>query len=210
MAIQMQSSKGQQGDANSFQADPGTYVFRLVEIIFDEGSDYEDKTKKYPQANFIWEDEDGDRFRDSFLRVPLGFRLNEKAAWTNRLAALIGRPISQDEDAPKISLDLGPDINSYDDLAAAVGEVNDNGRPAFIRAVALDFEGESLIGRQAQLTLGWNAKGTHLKCAAGGAAPMPTSGKKKRTAAAGEPDQLLNPPPRKANTTEPAHSEFGY
>lgn len=44
------------------------------------------------------------------------------------------------------------------------------------------FEGQPLIGREALLTLGWNAKGTHLKCAAGGAAPVPNAGGKKKKA----------------------------
>lgn len=211
MAITMQSSKGPgNSDTNRFEGDPGTYIFALKEIIIDEGSDFDDRSKKYPQARFVWEDADGDTFSDSFIRIPLGFRLNDKAKWTNRLSALVGRPLT-DDDAALISIDLGEDIGSYDDLAAAVGEVNDNGRPAFLKVQALTFEGQTLFGRQAQLTLGVNAKGYNT-CAAAGASPIPTAGGKKKKAPAGEPDQLLNPPPaaRKANTTEPAHSEFGY
>ena len=211
MAIQMQSSKGQSSsDTNRFEGDPGTYVFSLKEIIIDEGSDFDNKSKTFPQARLVWEDADGDTFSDSFVRIPLGFRLNDKAKWTNRLSALVGRPLT-DEDAARVSIDLGPDIQSYDDLAAAVAEVTDSGRKAFIRVEALDFDGESLLGRAAQLTLGVNAKGYNT-CAAAGASPMPTAGgKKKKTGPVpGEDGQpLMTPPPaqRRNPTTE---SDLGY
>lgn len=209
MAIKMQSGKGQQsGETNRFQGDPGTYIFALKEIIVDEGSEYEDKSKKYPQARFVWEDADGDTFSDSFIRIPLGFRLNDKAKWTNRLSALVGRPLT-DEDAARVSIDLGDDIQSYDDLADAVSEVTDSGRGAFLKVLALDFEGQSLFGRQAQLTLGVNASGYNT-CAAAGASPLPSSGgKKKKAAPVEDPEQLMDAPPaaRKNNTTDPA---FGY
>ncbi|MDP9764901.1 hypothetical protein [Deinococcus enclensis] len=207
MAIQMQSDRPASTDTNRFEGDPGTYKFKLAEIVIDQGSDFEDKTKTFPQARFVWEDEDGDRFSDSFVKIPLGFRLNSKAKFTNRLSALVGRPLT-DEDAHLLSIDLGPDINSYDDLADAVAEVTDSGRPAFVRVVALDFDGQSLIGREAMLTLGVNAKGYNT-CGASGAAPIPTGAGKKKKAPAGDSEQLLDPPPapRKNNTTDPA---FGY
>ena len=209
MPIQMQSNKSAgSSDTNRFEGDPGTYIFTLKEIIVDEGSDFEDRTKKFPQARFIWEDADGDTFSDSFVRVPLGFKLNDKAKWTNRLSALVGRPLT-DEDAPKLSIDLGDEIGSYDDLAHAVGEVLDSGRGAFIKVAALTFEGQTLFGRPAQLTLGVNAKGYNT-CAAGGATPVPSAGGKKKKAAPveveEEAEQLLDVPPanRKRNaTTEP-------
>ncbi|QLG11762.1 hypothetical protein HLB42_21660 (plasmid) [Deinococcus sp. D7000] len=209
MAIQMQSSTGPSSDTNRFEGDPGTYVFTLKEIIIDEGSDFEDRSKKYPQARLVWEDADGDTFSDSFVRIPLGFRLNDKAKWTNRLSALVGRPLT-DEDAAKVSIDLGPDIGSYDDLCAAVGETLDNGRGAFLKVEALTFEGQTLFGRQAQLTLGVNARG-YNSCAAAGASPLPSAGGKKKKAAAteGEDSRLIDaPPPSRQNaTTDP---NFGY
>lgn len=212
MAISMQSSTGAgSSDTNRFEGDPGTYVFTLKEIIIDEGSDYEDRTKKYPQARLVWEDGDGDTFSDSFVKIPLGFRLNDKAKWTNRLSALVGRPLT-DEDASKVSIDLGPDIGSYDDLCAAVGEKTDSGNGAFLRVLALTFNGETLFGRAAQLTLGVNAKGYNT-CAAAGASPLPSAGGKKKKAAPAEGDseRLMDAPPpaRKANTTEPDH-QYGY
>ncbi|GGM39674.1 hypothetical protein GCM10008956_15150 [Deinococcus arenae] len=212
MAISMQSSKGQSsGDTNRFEGDPGTYVFTLKEIIIDEGSDFDDKTKTFPQARLVWEDQDGDTFSDSFVRIPLGFRLNDKAKWTNRLSALVGRPLT-DDDAARVSIDLGPDIQSYDDLAAAVGEVTDSGRKAFLKVLALDFDGETLFGRAAQLTLGVNAKGYNT-CAAAGASPMPTSGgkKKKAPAATGEAEPLMtapSAPPARRNPSGDA--DYGY
>lgn len=207
MPIQMQSDRPASTDTNRFEGDPGTYKFKLVEIVIDQGSDFEDKTKTFPQARFVWEDEDGDRFSDSFIKIPLGFRLNSKAKFTNRLSALVGRPLT-DEDAHLLSIDLGPDINSYDDLADAVGEVTDSGRPAFVRVVALDFDGQSLFGREAMLTLGVNAKGYNT-CGASGAAPMPTGGgKKKKTQ---EQPELVSAgaaaPARRNATTDP---DFGY
>lgn len=211
MPIQIQSNKSTgSSDTNRFEGDPGTYIFTLKEIVVDEGSDFEDRTKKFPQARFIWEDADGDTFSDSFVRVPLGFKLNDKAKWTNRLSALVGRPLT-DEDAPKLSIDLGDEIGSYDDLAHAVGEVLDSGRGAFIKVAALTFEGQTLFGRPAQLTLGVNPKGYNT-CAAGGATPVPSAGGKKKKAAPveEESEQLLDVPPasRKRNpTTEPA---MGY
>lgn len=210
MPISMQSSNNRSNDENRFEGDPGTYVFALTAIIIDEGSEFDDKSKKFPQARLIWEDADGDTFSDSFVRIPLGFRLNDKAKWTNRLSALVGRPLT-DEDAKRLSIDLGDYILSYDDLAAAVSEVGDNGRPAFIKVTALTFDGESLFGRQAQMTLGVNAKGYNT-CAAAGASPLPSAGGKKKKAAgsAAEPEsesgQLLDAPPapRKNPTTEPS------
>lgn len=207
MAITMQSSKGSNtsGDTNRFEGDPGTYTFALKEIIIDQGTDFEDRSKTYPQARLVWEDSDGDTFSDSFIKIPLGFRLNDKAKWTNRLSALVGRPLT-DEDAARVSIDLGDDIGSYDDLAAAVNEKNDNGSPVFIRVTALTYDGQSLFGRQAQLTLGVNAKGYNT-CAAAGATPIPSAnGKKKKTAAEAEP--MLDAPPVQRNVTTDAN--FGY
>ena len=210
MPIQMQPDRtASSNDANRFEGDPGTYKFKLVEIIIDQGHDFEDRSKTFPQARFVWEDEDGDRFSDSFIKIPLGFRLNSKAKWTNRLSALVGRPLT-DDDAALISIDLGPDINSYDDLAAAVNEVNDNGRPAFVRVTALEFGGESLFGREAMLTLGVNAKGYNT-CGASGAAPMPTGGGKKKKVQGEQPELVTAAAPARTNTTEPAHQQdFGY
>lgn len=208
MPIQMQSDRpANTGDTNRFEGDPGTYKFKLVEIVIDQGSDFEDKTKTFPQARFVWEDEDGDRFSDSFIKIPLGFRLNSKAKFTNRLSALVGRPLT-DDDAYLMSLDLGPDINSYDDLAEAVAEVTDTGRLAFVRVTALDFDGQSLLGREAMLTLGVNAKGYNT-CGASGAAPMPTGSGKKKKAPEGSPAPLMDTPaPARQNpTTDP---DFGY
>lgn len=214
MPIQMQSNKSAgSSDTNRFEGDPGTYIFSLKEIVVDEGSDFEDRNKKFPQARFVWEDADGDTFSDSFVRVPLGFKLNDKAKWTNRLSALVGRPLT-DDDAPKLSITFGDDeIGSYDQLADAVSEVLDSGRTAFIKVTALTFEGQTLFGRPAQLTLGVNAKGYNT-CAAAGASPIPnSSGKKKKAAPVeeeGDSEQLLDAPPvaRKRNpTTEPA---LGY
>lgn len=206
MPIQMQKSSGPAGDTNRFEGDPGTYIFTLRDIVIDEGSDFDDKSKVFPQARMVWEDADGDTFSDSFIRIPLGFRLNDKAKWTNRLSALVGRPLT-DDDAARVSIDLGDDIGSYDDLAAAVHEKTDSGRGAFIKVAALEFDGQSLIGRQAQLTLGVNAKGYNT-CAAGGATPIPTGGGKKKKAT-GDAELLMTPPPaqRRNPTTEP---ELGY
>lgn len=212
MPIPMQSNKGSaNGDTNRFEGDPGTYIFTLKEIVIDEGSDFEDRSKKFPQARFVWEDGDGDTFSDSFVRVPLGFRLNDKAKWTNRLSALVGRPLT-DEDASKLLLDLGEDVGSYDDLAALVGETLDTGRGAFIRVTELSFEGQTLFGRQAQLNLGVNAKGYNT-CAAAGASPVPGSGGKKKKAAPvadeddAEPEVLLTEPPKKKGEST---SPIGY
>ena len=181
MPIAMNPNKDKSGDTNRFEAEPGTYTFTLKEIIIDEGTDFDDKSIKFPQARFVWEDADGDKFSDSFVRVPKGFQLNDKAKWTNRLSALVGRPLT-DDDAHLITLDLGEDIDSYDVLCEAVAEKQDNGRSAFLKVLELKFDGQDLFGRQAQLTLGLNAKGYHT-CAAAGAAPMPsTAGKKKKAA----------------------------
>lgn len=191
--IDMSMSKGGSTDSNQFEADPGTYQFRLVEIIIDEGSDYEDKTKKFPQAKFVWEDADGDRFYDSFNKVPLGLKLNEKAAWTNRLSALVGRPLTTDD---RVQLRFStPYVTNYNELAAAVSEKRSDGGGAFVKA-EVAFEGQPLIGREALLTLGWNAKGTHLKCAAGGAAPVPNAGGKKKRPADAAPQAASQPPAR--------------
>ena len=210
MPIQMQPDRpAASADTNRFEGDPGTYKFKLVEIIINQGRDLEDRSKTFPQARFVWEDEDGDRFSDSFIKIPLGFRLNSKAKWTNRLSALVGRPLT-DDDAHLLSIDLGPDINSYDDLAEAVDEVTDSGRPAFVRVVALDYGGESLIGREAMLTLGVNARGYNT-CGASGAAPIPTGGGKKKKAAAEAEPLMATPQAARQNTTEPAHhQDFGY
>lgn len=205
MAITMQSDRPANTDTNRFEGDPGTYKFKLVEIVLDQGTDFEDKSKTFPQARFVWEDEDGDRFSDSFIKIPLGFRLNSKAKFTNRLSALVGRPLT-DEDAHLLSIDLGPDINSYDDLAEAVAEYTDTGRPAFVRVAALTFGGEDLFGREAMLTLGVNAKGYNT-CGASGAAPMPTGGGKKKKAAEQPELVAAGAPARKNATTDP---EFGY
>ncbi|WP_161881913.1 hypothetical protein [Deinococcus alpinitundrae] len=210
MPIKMQPSAGRSSDdTNRFEGDPGTYVFTLQEIVIDQGSEYEDKSQKYPQARFVWADADGDTFSDSFIRIPLGFKLNDKAKWTNRLSALVGRPLT-DEDAHRLSIDIRDGIENYDDLDDAVTDVLDNGRPAFFKVKALTFDGESLFGRQAQLTLGVNPKGYNT-CAAAGASPLPSAGGKKKKAAAVEAEsgQLLDPPPaqRRNATTEP---EFGY
>lgn len=195
--IEMSMSKGGNTDANQFEADPGTYQFKLVEVVIDEGSNFE-KTENFPVARFVWEDAEGDRFPDSFIKVPLGLKLNEKAAWTNRLSALAGRPLTE---ADRVQIRFSsPYVRTYDELAEAVKEV-ENGRKAFFKAEFL-FEGQPLIGREALLTLGWNAKGTHLKCAAGGAAPVPNAtGKKKRPAeqvaapAAQQAPQAASKPP---------------
>lgn len=181
MAMTMNPSKGNEGSEDRFQADPGTYQFKLVEIVLDQGTDFDDKSIKFPQARLVWEDEDGDKYHDSFVRIPKGFQLNDKAKWTNRLSALVGRPLT-DEDAMKFNLDLGEDINSYDDLCEAVGEKQDNGRPVTLKVLALDYEGVTLFGRTALLTLGVNAKGYNT-CGANGAAPLPSSGGKKKRAA---------------------------
>lgn len=168
MAIAMQSS---QGDAQGFEAEAGTYIFKLIGITVDEGSEYEDRSKTYPQARFVWEDEEGDRFYDSFIRIPLGFRLNPKAKWTNRLAALVGRPVG-DADAPKLLIDLGASVGNYDQLAQAV-------KSGSLEANELSYDGQSLFGRQVQLTLGTNARGYNT-CGAGGASPLPSASGKKR------------------------------
>lgn len=181
MAMTMNPSKGNEGNEDRFQADPGTYQFTLVEIVIDQGTDFEDKSIKYPQARLVWEDADGDRYHDSFVKIPKGFQLNDKAKWTNRLAALVGRPLT-DDDAMRFNLDLGEEINSYDELCQAVEEKQDNGRPVTLKVLALDFEDVSLFGRQALLTLGTNAKGYNT-CAANGAAPLPSTGGKKKKAA---------------------------
>ena len=191
--ITMQANKSTAaGDTNRFEGEPGTYIFTLKEIIVDEGHEYDDHDKKFPQARFVWEDADGDTFSDSFVRVPLGFRLNDKAKWTNRLSALVGRPLT-DEDAGKLLLDLGDDVSSYDDLCALVAETLDTGRGAFARVTELTFEGQSLFGRQAQLTLGMNAKGYNT-CAAAGASPLPSAGGKKKK---GAPDEVVVTPEKK-------------
>lgn len=182
--IDMSTKQGNPGETSTFDADPGTYKFKLVEIIINEGSNFE-KTEHYPVAKFVWEDEEGDRFYDSFNKVPLGLRLNEKAAWTNRISALVGRPLSEADDGKCQVRFNSQFISSYDDLAEAVKDKNDSGRGAFFKADVL-FEGQSVLGREALLTLGWNQKGTHMKCAAGGAAPVPgaAGGKRKKPAPA--------------------------
>lgn len=186
MPIQMTVNKGSaEGAEGRFEAEPGTYVFTLKEIVIDQGSDFEDKSKTFPQARLVWEDADGDRFSDSFVRIPKGFQLNDKAKWTNRLSALLGRPLT-DDDAPLLTIDLGEDIQNYDDLCDAVADKFDNGRPAFLKVLALEFDGKSLIGRQAQLNLGQNAKG-YMTCAANGASPMPNAAGKKKKASGPAP-----------------------
>lgn len=168
MAIAMQSN---QSAAQGFEAEAGTYIFKLVGITVDEGSEYEDKSKTFPQARFVWEDDEGDRFYDSFVRIPLGFRLNDKAKWTNRLAALVGRPLG-DSDAPKLLIDLGDSVGSYDQLAQVI-------KSGSLEAKELSYDGQSLFGRQVQLTLGTNARGYNT-CGAAGASPLPNNGGKKR------------------------------
>lgn len=210
--IAMQSNKNADADTTRFEGDPGTYTFGLKEIIIDEGHEYDNHDKKFPQARFVWEDADGDTFSDSFIRVPLGFRLNDKAKWTNRLSALVGRPLT-DEDAPRLLLDLGEDVGSYDDLAALVGEMLDTGRGAFIRVTALTFEGQTLFGRQAQLNLGVNAKGYNT-CAAAGASPVPGSGGKKRKAGTDDsspaPEAKAEPLLKTAAKRESTTEAIGY
>lgn len=194
MPISMTANKSTGESAEGrFFADPGTYVFQLREIVIDEGSDFDDKSIKFPQARIVWEDADGDRFSDSFVRIPKGFQLNDKAKWTNRLSALVGRPLT-DDDAPLLTLDLGEDIGNYDDLCDAVAQKLDNGRPAFLKVLALEFDGQSLFGRQVQLTLG--VKGDYMRCAANGAAPMPNAaGKKKKATAPAEAETDPNAMP---------------
>lgn len=161
--------------------EPGTTEFQLQSIEITETSNFE-KTEKFPAARFVWADADNDVFYDSFVKIPLGFRLNDKAKFTNRLSALVGRPL-KDEDAVRLRIDLGDDILSYDDLAAAV---RGGTRQVVVHALEFAEDGvnfESLLGRKALLKLGVNDKGYNT-CAAGDASPVPRAGgTKKRNAA---------------------------
>lgn len=164
------------GDTDRVTFDPGVYVFTLESILIRLGKAYE-SDETYPEASFRWKDGDGDTFNQSFVKVPKGLKLNEKAKWTGILGALVGRPLT-DEDA--FGIDLGDDISGYDDLDAAVREKTDNGGTRTVKVLALEVDGQSLFGRSAQLNLAINDKGYN---ACKGVTPLPSAGGKKKGAA---------------------------
>jgi len=159
----------------------GVTVFTLEGIHIKVATEFEAPYDPYPAATLVWVDPEGDKFYDSFVKVPIGLKLNDKAKWTKRLGALVGRPL-KDDDVSKLGIDFGDDISNYDQLFEAVKA----GRT--VEVLALEFEGQSLFGRQAQLNLTVTQDGKWNRCAAGDATPMPRAGGgKTRPGAVGAP-----------------------
>jgi hypothetical protein len=134
---------------------PDVYVMALESAYIQQGQDFDDPKVTFPVATFKWVDGEEPAVYQKFIRVPKGFAFNEKANWFKLLGALVGRSLKK-EDAAKLAIDLGPNIDSYDALCEAVA-AEDGKAKVVIKSLA--FDGESLYGKEAQLELDVNDRG---------------------------------------------------
>jgi hypothetical protein len=154
----------------------GAFVFKLMGAEAVMGKKF-GTDEAVPQIELTWEDDDGDGFAEKFINIPAGFGLNDKSKLIERIASVLGRSATAlcDDEEGQLGYDFGPGINSFDDLFNALA----GGRK--IRT-GITYNGESIYGKSATLTLETSEKGYVKVRAAGPIAQQPVKKPKGQTA----------------------------
>lgn len=173
----------------------GNYQSRLKGITLQVEKEYQTEAFNdgeglcYQACTLIW-DVDGEEFWDKFVRVSL----NEQAKLYNRLAALLGRDLTEEDqvewkvnkEAEKnIALDKYYKANRDDpEQGIKRGQWVITGEPEYdgIEGNVDDLliNGESVIGKECLLQIGVNAKG-YNKADSSAAKPLPKRGARTNT-----------------------------
>ncbi|AFZ66094.1 hypothetical protein [Deinococcus peraridilitoris] len=207
--------KNQGGDFERVTFPIGPVVMTLEKIVarhFEGGFEAKEPVK----LMLIWKDADGDEFTD-FVSFPKGFGFNEKSAFWNRMAALIGKPQLTEDDLEGFDIELPHvDEDSDDPVAEFLSFLRDpetlkpklnpeNQKPWSIAIDGITFEGEKVVGKQCVLQMkpktdkdGKVQEGN--KVAADGAIPLNAMGTGKKKSGG----QTQAPPPQAASSAAAA------
>lgn len=170
--------------------EPGTYQMKLVSANVSQGVPAAQYLKKgktqeesaYAQMSLNWEDEEGGKVRDSFLKMPEYLEFSEdaryKSKFQKRIEAMLNKQLD-DKAGEKITV-LFDFIESWEELKEAIKET-ENDHPVRLEVKSLQWEGREMFGAEWLVTVGVNDRGYNEVTAV---APLP-----KRRAASAPPVQ---------------------